>query len=130
MRLSTLASLSGLPSSSQEDILIPLEKPCPKYATQSRLFADVLHTRNLSSSGRTAIHGALTYGRPHLCVVRRHERPSSGSVLRRRIYRRTQRLHPTASDRRWHSGRLRASSNGRDAPPAHEVAARDDRAAF
>ena len=29
-------------------------------------------------------YGVATYRRPHLCVVRRHERPSPASVLRRR----------------------------------------------
>src|SRR5664280_3624094 len=72
-------------------------------------------------------YGVATYRRPHLCVVRRHKRPSPTAVLRRPIYSSNQRLHTPASDRRRNPGRLRASSNGRDAPPVHEVAARDDR---
>src|SRR5271166_6301726 len=93
-------------SAQQKGCLIPPEKPHPQTTAGNPPFADEVHTHILNNSGRTQVHGALTFRRPHLCVVRRHERPSPGNVLRRRIYRRTQHLHPTASDRRRHSGRL------------------------
>ena len=85
-----------------------------------------LHTHFLNSSGGPQLWRS-TYRRPHLCVVRRHERPSSASVRGDESCRSNQRLHPPASDRGRHPGRLRASANGRDAPPASEVAAGDDR---
>src|ERR1022692_1471814 len=109
-----------------EDCLIPAGKAASADGRAETTIRGCTTHPNSERFWEDLTYGIVTYRRPHLCVVRRHERPSPGSVLRRRIYRRTQRLHPSASDRRWHSGRLRASSNGRDAPPAFEVAARDD----
>src|SRR5271157_5877702 len=72
-------------------------------------------------------YGVATYRRPHLCVVRRHQRQAPARMHWRQLSRGDQRLLAPASDRRRHSGRLRAGTDGRDAPPAYEVAARDDR---
>src|SRR5208337_4049331 len=113
-------------SAQQKGRLIPPEKPHPQTTAGNPPFADEVHTHILNNSGRTQVHGALTYRRPHLCVVRRDQRPSPVGMHWRRICRGDQRLHPTASDGGRHSGRLRASTDGRDAKPDYEVAACND----
>src|SRR5208283_993206 len=59
-------------SAHQEDCLIPPEEPHPQTTAGNPPFAHEVDNHVLNNSGRTQIHGALTYRRPHLCVVRRH----------------------------------------------------------
>src|SRR5208337_4796477 len=60
----------------QEDCLILPQKPHPQTTAGNPPFAHEVHIHVLNNSGRTQIHGALTYRRPYLCVVRKHKRPS------------------------------------------------------
>src|SRR5664280_1132313 len=110
----------------QEDCLIPAGIAASSDGRAETTIRGCTTHPNSEQFWEDLTYGVATYRRPHLCVVRRHQRQAPARMHWRRLSRGDQRLLAPASDRRRHSGRLRADTDGRDAPPASEVAACND----